>query len=86
MDVDSQKVEVMAEGQDSVVVGWRTNYSNVEVKMPDVDWAEITQRTKNGLILSIKANESPYIRVAQIKIKPTDGKFKTIEIYQKSAE
>lgn len=86
LDVDSQKVEVMAEGQDSVVVGWRTNYSNVEVKMPDVDWAEITQRTKNGLILSIKANESPYIRVAQIKIKPTDGKFKTIEIYQKSAE
>lgn len=86
LDVDTQKVEIMAEGQDSVVVGWRTNYSNVEVKMPDVDWVEITHRTKNGLILSIKANGAPNIRVAQIKIKPTDGNFKTIEIHQKSAE
>lgn len=86
LDVDSQKVEVMAEGQDSVVIGWRSNYPNVEAKMVDVDWAKITRETKNSVILSIMANNSPNTRVAQIKIKPSGGKLTTVEIYQMSAE
>ena len=86
LNVDSPKVEVVAEGQDSVVVGWSTNYPNIEVKMSDVDWAEITHRTKNSLILSIKANESPNIRLAQIKIRSSGGKETIVELYQHSAE
>ena len=86
LDVDSRRVEVMAEGQDSVVIGWRTNYPSVEAKMVDVDWAKITRETKNSVILSIMANNSPNTRVAQIKIKPSGGKLTTVEIYQMSEE
>ena len=86
LDVDSQKVEVMAEGQDSVVVGWRTNYSNVEVKMPDVDWAEITDSAQNHVILNVKDNRTSNVRLAQITIKPRGGQETIVEIYQKSAE
>lgn len=84
--IDSQKVEVMAERQDSVVVNWRTNYPNVEVKLSDVDWAKITHKTMNSVILSIQANESPNARLAQIKVKPSGGKEITIKLFQKSAE
>lgn len=86
LDVDSQKVEVMAEGQDNVVVGWRTNYPNVEVKMSDVDWAEITDSAQNHVILSVKDNRTSNVRLAQIMIKPRGGQETIVEIYQKSAE
>ena len=84
--IESQKVEVLAEGQDSVVVGWKTNYPKVEVKISEVNWAKITSNTNSSIILSIKANESPNERLAQIKIMPSGGKEKIIELHQMSAK
>jgi len=86
LNVDSQKVEVMTEGQDSVVIGWRTNYPNVEVKMSDVNWAEIIDSAQNHVILNVKDNRTSNVRLAQITIKPRGGQETIVEIHQKSAK
>lgn len=86
LNVDSSTVDVPAEGQDSLTVGWKTNCPQVEAETNGVDWVNIVNKTKDSVFLCIQRSKSSAERVAYLFLSTSEGNKRTIEIHQQAAQ
>ena len=86
LNVDSSAVDILAEGHDSLAVGWKTNCPQVEAKTNGVDWVNIVHKTKDSVFLCIQRSKSSAERVAYLFLSTPEGNKRTIEIHQQAAQ